>query len=60
MTDKKEKMIDEEMLGRINGGTDTTIPTKKSFCPKCDRETTFNLYTGGRAICQECGHQKFM
>ena len=31
--------------------------TRKKMCPDCKKETTFNLYTGGRAICQECGKE---
>ena len=36
------------------------VQQKKHFCTKCDKDTMFNLYTGGRAICSECGDQIFM
>ena len=55
-----EKKMDDELLNKVSGGTGTPVTTKKSFCPQCNKETTFNLNSGGRAICQECGYQKFM
>ena len=31
--------------------------TKEVYCPDCKKKTVFNLYLGGRAICQECGKE---
>ena len=60
MMDSGEKKIKDEELEQINGGTDTIIQTRRSKCPRCDAETIFNLYTGGRAICQDCGYEKML
>ena len=55
------KKIDQDILENVTGGTESNvISRKKSFCPRCDKDTIFNLYMGGRAICTECNHQKFM
>lgn len=71
-----DKKISDDMLDNVIGGVgvdkktaavgtaenpqDPLITTKLSDCPVCKRDTTFNLYLGGRAICQECGNEKFM
>ncbi len=34
--------------------------TRKALCPKCGIETTFDLYSGGRAVCRECEYETFM
>ena len=31
--------------------------TKTAPCPVCKEDRVFNLYTGGRAICQTCGKE---
>ena len=31
--------------------------TKLAFCPTCEQETEFKLFTGGRAVCPVCGDQ---
>ncbi|MCR5356201.1 MAG: hypothetical protein K6E63_02235 [Lachnospiraceae bacterium] len=31
--------------------------TKLYYCPVCKKETEFDLFSGGRAICSECGEQ---
>ena len=53
--------IDDELLKDVNGGTgninETKQDTKDAYCPKCKETRTFNLYSGGRAICQVCGEQ---
>ncbi len=45
----KSGVTDNGVLGR-----------RKSDCLKCNKETTFEIYSGGRAVCVECGYEKFM
>ena len=66
-TDGGKKMADingykptDEELEKIGGGINTNVPTRRSECPRCDKETVFYLYTGGRAICSDCGYEKMM
>ena len=51
-------------VGATAPATGNTAPgepeQRKHFCTKCDKDTMFNLYLGGRAICSECGDQIFM
>ncbi len=58
------KKIDDDILETVSGGKDTGTPqpldTRKAYCPKQKKDTMFNLYSGGRAICQECGEQIMM
>lgn len=60
----KDMKINENELGNVTGGAatggDEIVQTKKSDCPVCKKETVFHLYMGGRAICDECGKEKFM
>ncbi len=66
MTDIRNKKIDEEMLSGVSGGTtdpktqNVSLGKRKSLCPKCKEEKTFDLFLGGRAICEDCGFEKFM
>ena len=58
------KKLADDGLGAVSGGTVKGAPQpidkRKALCPKQKKETMFNLYTGGRAICQECGEQIMM
>ena len=58
-----KKLVDDS-LASVNGGKAESGPqpldTRKAYCPKQKKETMFNLYSGGRAICQECGEQIMM
>ena len=57
------KKLADDGLEAISGGAAAPsqapqpIDTRKALCPKQKKETIFNLYSGGRAICQECGEQ---
>ncbi len=55
------KKLTDDGLETVTGGkkTNSTEPvtTKEALCPKQNKKTMFNLYSGGRAICQECGEQ---
>ena len=59
------KKLADDGLEAVSGGVGAPaqsqgpqpIDTRKAFCPKQKKETIFNLYSGGRAICQECGEQ---
>lgn len=31
--------------------------TCEAMCPKCNKHTTFKLYSGGRAVCLTCGEK---
>lgn len=39
------------------GNGDTKEQTCKATCPKCNKITTFKCYSGGRAVCSECGEK---
>ena len=61
------KKIEDSNLDNVNGGINNTngagitnVPTKVSYCPKCETNTVFYLYSGGRAICKDCEYEKFM
>ena len=60
MVNLKDQKIEEAALEDVTGGQDSQLSTRKSDCPSCEKETIFILYTGGRAICKECGYQKFL
>ena len=62
-----QNKIDDENLRDVNGGAGNTATgkttntnicgTRETMCPKCKEIRKFNLYTGGRAICQTCGEE---
>ena len=58
------KKLADENLESVTGGQTVSTPqvldTRKAYCPKQKKETMFNLYSGGRAICQECKEQIMM
>ena len=60
------KKLADDSLGAVSGGVGAPesgpkpLDTRKAYCPKQKKETMFNLYSGGRAICQECGEQIMM
>lgn len=62
--DLKSMELNDMELENVNGGSKKNEPepldTKKALCPNCKEERVFNLYSGGRAICQKCGKQIFM
>ena len=62
--DMTMKKLADDGLEAVSGGTAASAPqpidTRKALCPKQKKETMFNLYSGGRAICQECGEQIMM
>lgn len=60
MSDIKDKALGDKELEQVNGGTETIVKTRLSKCPGCDKETLFMLYTGGRAICKDCGYEKLL
>ncbi len=69
MNISKEKNMNIEELEAVVGGVSTknsdseqnsNAQTKESFCPKCNKDTTFLLYMGGRGICKDCGFEKLM
>ena len=32
----------------------------QAMCPKCNKSTTFKCYSGGRAVCTECGEKTIL
>lgn len=34
--------------------------TCQAMCPKCNKLTTFKCYSGGRAVCSECGEKTIL
>ena len=41
-------------------GENEMMDTNRINMDELDKDTMFNLYMGGRAICSECGDQIFM
>ena len=60
----KSMELNDMELENVNGGAKkyepTPLGTKKAKCPDCNKERVFNLYSGGRAVCQKCGYQTMM
>ncbi len=61
------KKLTDDGLESVSGGitrtpanTMNTQPKKTEYCPKCETERTFYLYSGGRAICSTCGKEIMM
>ena len=58
-----KKMNDNELEYVTGGQTidqqnqQVQCDTKTTLCPVCKEDRVFNLYTGGRAICQTCGKE---
>ncbi|HAG68569.1 MAG TPA: hypothetical protein DCL38_01190 [Lachnospiraceae bacterium] len=67
MTEKNR--IDDELMETVSGGTDINMPSvfengggrviqrKCENCSQHDELRTFDCYSGGRAICRECGYE---
>lgn len=62
MNDSELKVfeISEDELDCVTGGAGDRQSTMKHRCDNCNKETTFNLYSGGRAICSVCGSTKML
>lgn len=65
-------MINEDELSKIVGGK-ATAATKKSgaknsaggeivtaFCAKCNADTPHTIYSGARAVCNNCGEERMI
>ena len=52
IADAGMELTDDE-LENVAGGKSSD----KHYCDSCKKETSFNLYSGGRAICSVCGKQ---
>lgn len=50
------ELTDDE-LDVATGGINNNLLTVKHKCNNCGKETTFNLYSGGRAVCTVCGNK---
>lgn len=63
MTDKNR--IDDTVTEQVNGGakknagstTHSPVRTVEHFCKYCNTKRTFNVYSGGQAVCQTCNTQ---
>ncbi|MCR5108566.1 MAG: hypothetical protein K6B28_10445 [Lachnospiraceae bacterium] len=66
MSEKKVTKLDDDIMSSVNGGVDKNgglnsvkdrenVPTTDAFCPSCNKERKFYCYSGGQAICSECG-----
>lgn len=49
------ELTDDE-LEKVAGGAGGKSSVKH-YCDSCKKETSFNLYSGGRAICSVCNKQ---
>ncbi len=60
--DEKIMEINNEELENITGGVgakssaDARSNTVQAFCPNCNKNTTFIVYSGSRGKCQRCGN----
>ncbi len=57
------KELDKKDLDMVNGGINLTgknARTATSYCKKCKKDTTFNVFMGGRARCSVCNEEKFI
>ena len=55
--------LDKKDLDMVNGGINISGKNDKTaiaYCEHCKKETTFIVYTGGRARCSVCKKEKFM
>lgn len=51
------ELVDNE-LELVAAGTENEAlkeQTCQAMCPKCNKITVFKCYSGGRAVCSECG-----
>ena len=46
--------LSDDELKSVAGGVGGNHITVKHMCYKCMKETSFDVYSGGRAICQNC------
>ena len=58
MDNVNEKKELTEHLDDVNGGKGDKQNTVLSYCPKCEKMTTFLLYSGGRGYCKICSTAK--
>ncbi len=63
MEAKKDIIADAGMeltndeLENVTGGASSSQLTVRHKCDKCNEETIFNLFSGGRATCTNCGNK---
>ena len=57
----KSMELNDLELENVNGGVSNNQKKsgqeKQVYCPHCKKITWFNLGSGGRAVCQDCGNQ---
>ncbi len=56
----KNERIPDDALESVTGGNGDSNGTHKKMynCRYCKKKTWFTIYSGGRAICDECGHEE--
>ena len=52
--------LTNDELENVTGGVSSSQLTVRHKCDKCNKETTFNLFSGGRAICTNCGNKMML
>jgi bacteriocin-like protein len=62
MLDHDKNILNEDELSKVSGGKgrgmaakSSVMPTEIRYCKHCERDTTHNVYSGGRPVCSECG-----
>lgn len=56
---KMQELNDDELEG-VAGGKSMVKPAKistKFYCPKCEKDKSFRVASGGRAYCNDCNTQ---
>jgi len=60
MDNEKNNLLNDEQLEYVSGGASGHNNAIIRKCPKCNETVAFMVYSGGRAICQNCRAQTIL
>ncbi len=66
MLNHEKNILNEKDLEGVSGGKtasarvsnknlESSMPTERRYCKKCDMDRDFIVYSGGRPVCSVCG-----